>query len=211
MVEAVSVYGTDLQVNLTTQVGQPYNGDSIEKDVRELWRTGRFEDIRVETTQDTGGIAVVFRVLESTDLRLHEIHFDPPSYALRLAVPEGTLLTRLRAHEIAREAQRQLILQGYVVARVDWDLVPWPGERGRSPLAGESGRSRARTRNRVYRTSPAGCQGASSCAEGTSDQARDPEVAGSMERLAIDASLQSRSSGIRCRPPAFMVSLQRLF
>ena len=123
MIESVTLNGTDLQVNMTTQVGQPYNDGSIERDMRELWKTGRFNDIRVETSQDKEGIAVVFRVVENRELHLHRIRFEPSSYGLRITVPEGTLLTRLRAHEIAQEAQQQLNLQGYLDARVDWNLV----------------------------------------------------------------------------------------
>jgi outer membrane protein assembly factor BamA len=52
-------------VNLTSQAGQPYDAYSIRKDVRALWSTGRFDDIRVETAPSAGGISIIFRVTEA--------------------------------------------------------------------------------------------------------------------------------------------------
>jgi outer membrane protein insertion porin family len=139
VIKSVALNGTGVQVNLTTQVGQPYNDRSIEKDLRELWSTGRFDDIRVETTEDEDGTAIVFKVVENRDVRLHEIRVEPSSYGLRFTVPEGTQLTRRRVHEIALEAQRQLNSQGYLDARVDWSLAPYAGNQSDLRLAVKAG------------------------------------------------------------------------
>jgi hypothetical protein len=129
LVTSVAILGTNLPVKLATQVGQLYTAEAIEKDVRDLWRTGLFDDIRVETTQQGDGTAVVFDVLPSPDLRLHDIRIDPSSYGLRLTVPEGTPINRMRAHEIAAEARRHLNAQGYTDAQVDSELVPFAGNQ----------------------------------------------------------------------------------
>src|SRR6266478_1711252 len=69
-VKAVAVLGSRVPVNLATQAGQPYDAGVIERDVRALWSTRRFEDIRVETMQNEDGPSVFFRVAESPRLRL---------------------------------------------------------------------------------------------------------------------------------------------
>ncbi|MBI1790965.1 MAG: hypothetical protein HYR60_25835 [Acidobacteria bacterium] len=114
-----------LPVNLATQAGQPYDARLAEQDLRRMWRTGRFEDIRVETDGNT----VVFHAVEAPRLRLRRIHLEPSTPGLRLVLPEGTPLSRRRAHEIALEARNQLRARGFMDARVDYALEPASGDR----------------------------------------------------------------------------------
>src|ERR1700687_1236409 len=72
VVKSVTLRGTLLKVNLTTQVGQPFNADAIDKDVHQLWSTGRFGDIRVETGQQPDGTDVIFNVVEAPRPELHK-------------------------------------------------------------------------------------------------------------------------------------------
>jgi outer membrane protein assembly factor BamA len=123
-VTEVGIRGIESNVKLETQVGRPLDEHSISEDVRRLWRLGHFEDIRVKTTDQPGGTAVMFEVTPSSSLRLHDLRVEPSSYGLRMKVPENTPLDRLRVHEIAAEAGKQLRAQGYIDARVDNDLVP---------------------------------------------------------------------------------------
>src|SRR6266704_3056692 len=64
VVKSVAVAGTIYPVTLATQAGHPYDAIVIEKDVRKLWSTGRFDDIRVESKEEADGTALVFRVRE---------------------------------------------------------------------------------------------------------------------------------------------------
>jgi outer membrane protein insertion porin family len=111
-------------VNLTAQAGQPYDASSIRRDMRTLWSTGRFDDIRVETTESAGGIGVMFHVTEATQWKLHEIRIEPSTHGLHPKLAEGTSVNRLRAHEIALEARNRLNAEGYIHARVDETLIP---------------------------------------------------------------------------------------
>lgn len=65
IIRSVTLHGTLLKVNLSTQVGQPYDADAIARDVHQLWSTGRFGDIRVETGQHPDGTDVIFDVVEA--------------------------------------------------------------------------------------------------------------------------------------------------
>src|ERR1700685_284717 len=77
VVKSVSIRGTKAHVVLATQVGQPYDSATIEKDVRELWSTGRFSDIRVEKAQKADGVAVIFQIDETQTRPLHRIQLEP--------------------------------------------------------------------------------------------------------------------------------------
>jgi outer membrane protein insertion porin family len=120
-IQSVSVHGTRWNVPLETQVGQPVNMKTIDDDVHKLWRTGRFDDVRVETN----GTSVVFKVVENPRILLHEIRMEPHTFGLQVTIPEGTPLTKLRAHEIALDVQRQLNTKGYSGALVDYETVPF--------------------------------------------------------------------------------------
>jgi hypothetical protein len=109
-----------MPVALATQVGWPYNAAVISQDVRTLWKTGRFEDVRVEAN----GGAVVFHVVETRQYLLQKVLMEPSNLGVRLAVPEGTLLNQSRAQAIALEARKQLEADGYADARVHPELVP---------------------------------------------------------------------------------------
>src|SRR5713226_5643037 len=122
VINSVALLGTMLPVNLTAQAGQPYDASSIRKDVRALWSTGRFEDIRVETAQSAGRVSIIFRVTEATQWQLHEIRIEPSTHGLHPKQAEGTPVNRFRAHEIALEARNQLNAEGYLHARVDEKL-----------------------------------------------------------------------------------------
>lgn len=60
VVKSVAVAGTIYPVALATQLGHPYDALVIEKDVRKLWSTGRFDDIWVESKLEADGAALVF-------------------------------------------------------------------------------------------------------------------------------------------------------
>jgi outer membrane protein insertion porin family len=119
------VIGANPDVKLATQVGRPFSIQSIDEDMRSIWSLGRFDDIRVETAEQDGGTAVLFHVVASPALRLHDVRIEPSSYALTIKPPEGTLLNAMRAHLIAEQARMQLEQHGYVGAKVDYEFVPF--------------------------------------------------------------------------------------
>jgi outer membrane protein insertion porin family len=124
IVRSVAIQGSRLPVELATQVGQPYNASVIEKDLRLLWSTGRFEDIRVETAHQDDGTVVVFHVVEARPLRLRKLVIEPSNLGLRLVLPESTPVDRRRAQAVAEEARKQLRAEGYMNAQASSELVP---------------------------------------------------------------------------------------
>jgi len=129
VVQSVRFLGGSPHVTLGTQAGQPYDVRILQQDVHAMWATGRFADIRVETTAQPGGDAVVFRVRETPALRLHTIRIDPHSFGLHPKLPEDMPINEIRAHEIAAEAQRRLESEGYRSAQVGYRFEHYSGDR----------------------------------------------------------------------------------
>ncbi len=129
LIAAVNILGTTLHVDLATQVGRPYDTAVIEKDVRHLWSTGRFSDIRVERTEKPDGAGVIFRVTEAQTRPLHKIQIDPSTFGLQLSLPEGTPIDEARAHAIAGQARDELQARGFRDPVVESKLVPFVGKQ----------------------------------------------------------------------------------
>jgi outer membrane protein assembly factor BamA len=129
VIKSVRVVGTSSPVELKTQVGHVFDATTIQSDVHRLWSTGRFDDIRVETSPQDTGTSVIFNVVEMPQYLLHELHVEPSTYGLQMSLPEGTPITRLRAHQIAFQAEQSLRTDGFRNATVDYDIVPFIGKK----------------------------------------------------------------------------------
>ena len=146
LIRSVSVPGTQLDVNLSTQVGAAYDAATVARDLRKLWSMGRFRDVRVEMQETDAGADVIFRVTREPEYPLREIRLRPHTFELQLSLPPGTLITQPRANELAALATRQLNERGYAHAKVSATLEPAPG--GKADVAldivpGEAVRLRA--------------------------------------------------------------------
>jgi outer membrane protein insertion porin family len=128
IIRSVSVTGTKMPVELETQVGKAYDSQTIETDVRNLWKIGRFSDVKVESTDTSDGRSVLFHVVEEKQFRLHEIHIEPSIFGLKPSLQPGAAISPLLAHRIAVQARKELVGRGYTDASVDADLVPYSGD-----------------------------------------------------------------------------------
>lgn len=129
VVRSVTVQGTDAHVPLATQVGQEYDTAVIDKDVKALWATGRFSDIRVKREEQEDGTAVIFDVVETQTQPLHEMRIEPSTFGVQFKLPEGTPMDRERAHEAARRTREELRAEGFQNAEVDYKLTPYIGRQ----------------------------------------------------------------------------------
>jgi outer membrane protein insertion porin family len=114
-------------VKLETQVGKAYDSQTIDTDVRNLWKSGRFSDVKVESTDTPDGRSVLFRVAEEQQFRLHEIHMEPSTFGLKPSLLPGAAVSRLLAHRIGVQARKELVARGYADATVNSDLIPYSG------------------------------------------------------------------------------------
>jgi hypothetical protein len=125
LIKSVTVRGTLLKVNLATQVGQPYNADTIDRDVHKLWSTGRFGDIRVQTGQQSDGTDVIFDVVEAPRPELHKT--PPEDRHLRVKEVKFIGDSGIDPHELQR-ALRALkarrIIPRFPGLWTGWRLLP---------------------------------------------------------------------------------------
>lgn len=124
LVESVSFEGTDGQLAVQTQPGSVYDEASVQEDVRSLYRTGRFADIRVEATRGAAGQRITFHVVETRRLMLRELRTNPDDFRFKAEIAAGTPMDQVRAQAIASEFRRQLTGQGYADTLVDPEIVP---------------------------------------------------------------------------------------
>src|SRR5437016_780079 len=103
IIESVTLCGTRLKVDFATQVGHPYDAALVQQDLRRLWNTGRFDDIRVERE----GSEIIFHVVETPKRSLHKLVIDPSTTGLQLGLAEGTPLDAVRINAVVGEARRQ--------------------------------------------------------------------------------------------------------
>jgi outer membrane protein insertion porin family len=123
VIESVTLRGTQLKVDFATQVGHPYDAALVQQDLHRLWNTGRFDDIRVERE----GSEIIFHVVENPRLSLHKLVIEPTTTGLQLGLAAGTPIDAVRINAVVGEARRQLIAQGHLDPKVDYNLLPAAG------------------------------------------------------------------------------------
>lgn len=124
LVRSVEVQGTSSKTDLGTRAGDPYNPEAVTKDVRTLWSSGRFEDIRVETIPQEEGASVVFHVVEKPKKVLRDFRVEPHTYGFQFGLPEGSPMDRARAQQVAMDFRHKLEEEGYSDPAVEPTLIP---------------------------------------------------------------------------------------
>ena len=92
VVKEVTLHGSDVKVKLATRAGAALDQAKLNKDVKTLWATGLFEDIKVNTTQEPDGVIVEFAVAAKPATYLRDLRIEPHSYGLQPAIPSGAPL-----------------------------------------------------------------------------------------------------------------------
>ena len=127
VVESVDVRGTQRELFLETKAGVQLDERVVSRDVHRLWQTGRFDDIRVESSTEDDRVRLVFQVTERPRFLLREVKFEPHGEHRELTVKKGTPLTGLSAREAASSLEKQLVTEGFSEASVEARLVPIGG------------------------------------------------------------------------------------
>ncbi len=152
-VRVVSESGLVLEQNpvqLTLQPGQPFSMEAESASLRELFRTGRYADLRAELTDVPGGVRLDFVVGQNFYINRVQIAGlrEPPSEAQAISS------LRLNLGEIFRESDmkdaldrlRQILEDdGLYQAKVDYQVTPHPDTLQMDILVHVSPGPRART------------------------------------------------------------------
>jgi outer membrane protein assembly factor BamA len=126
-------------IELETRAGAAIDTNAISRDVRHLWATGRFDDIRVESTETPEGAKVVFHVVEKPRLFLNEIRFEGTSGRKAPKIEPGTTIDARLAQNAVDALEEQLARDGYKNSKVTSELIPVGGQKVDLHLKVDSG------------------------------------------------------------------------
>ena len=123
-IQHLQIRGSARPVELETHAGQRLERARIARDIRRLWATGWFEDVRVETAPAPEGLHVVFTLAEKPRLYLRRVEFEPAGERRPLGIKSGRAVDNMFAHQVAAALRRQLLEEGYAEAEVAAELIP---------------------------------------------------------------------------------------
>jgi len=129
LIKSVRFVGGSPNVFVGTQVGRPYDTAVIHDDVKRLWRTGRYHDIRVEADPGADGTRITFDLVAAHPRELHKILIAPNVGSMQIKLPEGSPIDQMSARAIARQAEEKLRAGGFSGARVSYEIQPYAGNK----------------------------------------------------------------------------------
>ncbi|MFN3325098.1 MAG: POTRA domain-containing protein [Bryobacteraceae bacterium] len=125
MVHNVTVKGTLRPLEIETRAGEPLDPVRLSKDVRRIWSTGWFDDVRVENHPGEEGADLVFHVVEKPRYYLRDIKLEPPShYKRQLTIKPGAAIDEAVAQELANSVRRTMVEDGHITAQIIPEIVP---------------------------------------------------------------------------------------
>ncbi|MEP6770018.1 MAG: POTRA domain-containing protein, partial [Acidobacteriota bacterium] len=103
------------------RVGQPLTEKATGNSIRNLFATGHFADVQIETQTATGGLAVVIHLARSyrvRPLRFAHATLDRDELLRALSFSEGSVFQASEVEEGAAAIRRRLEAEGYLHAKV---------------------------------------------------------------------------------------------
>lgn len=123
-ISSVDILGGQAAIALQTKAGETLDPTKLNNDIKTLWRSGRFSDIRVETEEDGEEVHVVFRVQNDKTLRLRKVEVKPPTPGIDIQLKPDSEITAVEAHEVGVGVRKRLESAGYPFAKVEAKLLP---------------------------------------------------------------------------------------
>lgn len=107
-------------------IGVPLDPDTVSSDIRSLFGTGAFADVRAMTRPSDGGLALVF-VLEERPavnrvLVTGNDEIDEEDIRKKITVRSATILDLRRVEQSAQAIRDHYVSEGYFLSEVDWKL-----------------------------------------------------------------------------------------
>ncbi|MCS6914843.1 MAG: outer membrane protein assembly factor BamA [Myxococcales bacterium] len=135
-VEAIRIRGNRkveteaIQLNLSTEVGQPLNRGRLQEDLRAIWKMGYFNDVKVEAEEgDSGGVVLTFVVREKPSIRKiyvsgnNEVSLDKINEVLDLK--KDTIYDPAKVKRNAEKIRDLYVEKGYYLADVRFETRPF--------------------------------------------------------------------------------------
>src|SRR5258708_5624073 len=100
-VSSVEIFGGNAAAPLETKAGQALDDVKLRNDVKNLWRSGRYSDIHVESIDEGDTVRIRFHVELKRTLALRNVRVVPPTPGIDVQLPPGSEIDLLRAHQVA--------------------------------------------------------------------------------------------------------------
>lgn len=126
---SVDVAGARAPFALQTLAGETMDPSKLREDVKRLWASGYFEDVRVEQAEDEAGIRLIFRLTEKRRLRVRYVEVEPKTSGITHTLAPDTPVDTRIAQAAAAEIRGQLVAQGHPDAKVEAEVAPVDSSR----------------------------------------------------------------------------------
>ncbi len=124
LVQRVTVEGSDRTLVLETCAGKPLDRDRVARDVKRIWATGWFDDVRVVKEPLGERVVMRFELKERRRYLLRRLRIEPANIEL-LAQPEtGSQVDRTSLEHLSRQWQERLRVSGFRDATVEFQIQP---------------------------------------------------------------------------------------
>jgi len=114
-----------------SRVNAPLDPDVVSSDIRTLFGTGAFSDIKVFARPEKGGVALVFAVKERPAVNKVLVtgndEIDEEDIRKKITVRESAILDIRRVESSAQAIRDHYVSEGYFLSEVDWRLDEKPG------------------------------------------------------------------------------------
>jgi outer membrane protein assembly factor BamA len=122
-ISSVEIVGGEAAIPLETRPGQTVDQARLSKDIKTLYRSGRFADVRVETVEDGEAVRVLFRVEPNRPMKLRKIDVIPPTPGIDIQLKPESEINNMGAQQIGANVRKKLEQYGYPFAKVQAKLV----------------------------------------------------------------------------------------
>ena len=124
LISSVEIRGAPAAIPFETKSGDVLDTAKLQRDVKALWRSGRFSDIHVESVDNGHGMSVIFKITEKPVIRLRKVEINPATPGVNLNLEPSSAVDELRSQQIAMAVRKQLESSGYPDAKVVTKMLP---------------------------------------------------------------------------------------
>lgn len=122
-------------VKLRTQVGDEFNPAVIDEDVRAIYKTGYFDDVRVEQVESEGGVALIFVVVEKPSVKefvfVGNKKFDEEKIGENTEFKPNTILSDAKIKDNIFKIRKMYEDEGFFMVDIDYRTEELPQNRVR--------------------------------------------------------------------------------
>jgi outer membrane protein insertion porin family len=123
-----AVQAQAVQGLMGSRTGEPLDAARVRDDIRSIYKSGYFQDVRIERLQEGGKLILLVKVVEKPSIR--EIQFSgfeevtPTNLKDKLQVKQYTIVDERKINTDLRLIEQNYVEKGYYLARASYTLKP---------------------------------------------------------------------------------------